>query len=395
MKNLALISSLLVAIPTTSLGGELQNLRNSNAEQKRQITQLEKQIDELYSLLNKANKGIPVATKSPAVYSTQKPISNNVYTVVAGDSLSKIANQHKISTSALMQQNKLSSSSVLQIGQKLTLPVSVKNQTTGIDEAKTLKKLPTLNNIESVAVNKNSVATGTYKVVSGDTMYSIAKKHGVPHTDITNINPNINPSRLQIGQTINVPKIPKAVAAVPETKTHCKTAKKHVNNSQKSTSHKVLSGDTMFGIARQYGMTFSVLSKANPQVNPTDLRIGQTLIIPGKNGLKPVAKKVVKTPTAVKAKVATNKVKKTPTPTPVAEPIQLKKEELASLPPSFSNVLAETQPVKPLIINKPMTMAEIASLNNTSVASINTLNNWNYRSNIKLAPGSEVYLPNK
>ncbi len=44
-------------------------------------------------------------------------------------------------------------------------------------------------------------------------------------------------------------------------------------------------GDTFFGIARQFGLTLEVLQAANPTVNPDRIQIGQTLVIPGFEGL--------------------------------------------------------------------------------------------------------------
>lgn len=45
----------------------------------------------------------------------------------------------------------------------------------------------------------------THTVKSGETPYSIAKQHGVPLNALLAANPRINPKRLQVGQTLNVP----------------------------------------------------------------------------------------------------------------------------------------------------------------------------------------------
>ena len=40
-------------------------------------------------------------------------------------------------------------------------------------------------------------------------------------------------------------------------------------------------GDTLWAIARQFGVTLEALQQANPEVtDPTKLRVGQTLVIP-------------------------------------------------------------------------------------------------------------------
>ena len=46
---------------------------------------------------------------------------------------------------------------------------------------------------------------GTYVIQSGDTYGKIAKKHGTTMSAIQDANPGVDPSRLKIGQTINLP----------------------------------------------------------------------------------------------------------------------------------------------------------------------------------------------
>ncbi|PWM29073.1 MAG: hypothetical protein DBX55_07940 [Verrucomicrobia bacterium] len=45
-----------------------------------------------------------------------------------------------------------------------------------------------------------------YKIQPGDTFGKIAPKFGVSVDEIISANPDANPSRLRIGQTINIPK---------------------------------------------------------------------------------------------------------------------------------------------------------------------------------------------
>ena len=46
---------------------------------------------------------------------------------------------------------------------------------------------------------------GEYKIKSGDTIAKIAPKYNVSVQDILSANPNVNPSRLMIGQEIVIP----------------------------------------------------------------------------------------------------------------------------------------------------------------------------------------------
>ena len=49
----------------------------------------------------------------------------------------------------------------------------------------------------------------------------------------------------------------------------------------KLRTHTVKAGETLAAIARNYGVSLSALTAANPQVKPTRLMVGQTLNIPG------------------------------------------------------------------------------------------------------------------
>ncbi|WP_308638091.1 LysM peptidoglycan-binding domain-containing protein [Paenibacillus silvisoli] len=44
--------------------------------------------------------------------------------------------------------------------------------------------------------------------------------------------------------------------------------------------HQVAPGDTMDKICHKYNMPHAILEEANPQVNPNQLRVGETVVIP-------------------------------------------------------------------------------------------------------------------
>lgn len=46
------------------------------------------------------------------------------------------------------------------------------------------------------------------------------------------------------------------------------------------TRYKVKKGDTMWAIAQEYGISLKALREANPDVDPTTMRVGTVLIIP-------------------------------------------------------------------------------------------------------------------
>ena len=95
-----------------------------------------------------------------------------------------------------------------------------------------------------------------YKVIAGDTLWSIAKKYNVTVNDIKQLN-NLNNNLLNVGQSLKIP----------------------VSNE---VEYIVKSGDTLYSIAKRYNLTVDELKSLNNLSNNT-LKIGQSLIITTSN----------------------------------------------------------------------------------------------------------------
>lgn len=107
----------------------------------------------------------------------------------------------------------------------------------------------------------------TYKIQKGDTYYSIGRQFGVSMNAIQQANPGVDPTRLQLGQVINIP-APAAPTAAPAPV---------LGSGQ--TVHKVVSGDTLSSIAQRYGTTWQEIQKLN-NLPTTNIKVGQELRIP-------------------------------------------------------------------------------------------------------------------
>ena len=94
----------------------------------------------------------------------------------------------------------------------------------------------------------------TYKVVSGDTLYSIARKFNTTVNELKELN-NLVSNNLSIGQILAIPSI---------------------TSSIESDTYKVISGDTLYSIARKFNMTVDELKKLN-NLTSNNLSIGQIL----------------------------------------------------------------------------------------------------------------------
>lgn len=122
---------------------------------------------------------IPNATDNAAIHLAQQSASTaqpTTYKVRAGDNLSKIAAQQKVSVAQLKQWNNLSSNA-LKIGQQLTLMA-------GTRTAQNTKPM-------------------NYKVRPGDSLYAIAKRHSVTLQQLKNWNPRVS-NALKPGQLLSL-----------------------------------------------------------------------------------------------------------------------------------------------------------------------------------------------
>lgn len=110
-----------------------------------------------------------------------------------------------------------------------------------------------------------SAAEDRYTVVAGDTVWDLAKRYGTTVDVIAQANGLKNPSLIRIGQVLTIPggTQPAAPSPAPD------------------ASYTVVAGDTLYAIARTYGTTVDAIVAANSIKNPSLIRIGQVLTIPG------------------------------------------------------------------------------------------------------------------
>lgn len=112
------------------------------------------------------------------------------HSVVAGDSLSAIANRYGVSMQRLMQYNNLRSTSVT-IGQSLKIPASNSPAVAQV-------AAPTIAQARVVATARQ------HKVVAGDTLSRIANRYGVSVAALQRHN-NMKSTTVKLGQTLKIP----------------------------------------------------------------------------------------------------------------------------------------------------------------------------------------------
>ena len=106
----------------------------------------------------------------------------------------------------------------------------------------------------------------------GDRLEAIAKRFKVTIERLKEYNLfNLKRGKLVQAQSILVPVQGRGVVAPPKPMTD--------SGVEGTSYHKVGSGDTLFGVARRYGLTVSSLIQANPDLNG-NLHVGKTLVLP-------------------------------------------------------------------------------------------------------------------
>lgn len=131
---------------------------------------------------------------------------------------------------------------------------------------------------------ENVAPVSTYTVERGDSLWSIAKKHGITVAELAKANSVTSGTALKPGRKLIVPGKPgqpavsaaaTETAALPTT-----TAAKPAANGE-TVKHTVQSGESLGVIARKYGISVGELAAANNITDPSKVRAGQQLVVPG------------------------------------------------------------------------------------------------------------------
>ena len=199
------------------------------------------------------------------------------YTVVSGDGLYAIARKTGTNIQDLLSLNGLSLTSTIYPGQVLKLSsnseVSTSEEaTTGVEETSS----------EETPSNENQTASsaGSYTVVSGDSLYAIARKTGTSIQDLLslnglNLNSVIHPGQvLQLSTSYESTSTEETVTTTEET-----SSTEETTTSGNAQMYYVHQGDTLYRIARNNGISLSTLLEWNQLSVDSPIHPGQGLIV--------------------------------------------------------------------------------------------------------------------
>lgn len=123
------------------------------------------------------------------LYAYQTPDVN--YTIQSGDSLSVIARRFDTSVSQLVSLNGLTDQHRIRVGQTLLLPHDTNMVTQTLAAADSAPMVVTPGD--------------SYVIRSGDTISTIARRHGVSEAALLRLNALSSPDRIRVGQTLRLP----------------------------------------------------------------------------------------------------------------------------------------------------------------------------------------------
>ncbi|MFY8069904.1 MAG: LysM peptidoglycan-binding domain-containing protein [Flavobacterium sp.] len=196
-----------------------------------------------------------------------------------------------------------------------------------------------------------------HTVVEGESIYVIAKKYGVTESDIYELNPKSKGALLQLKTVLLIPSKPKKTAISDEKK------KKNTSKNNESTEiHTAVAGESLYVIAKKYGISLEKIKEINPNLNPDAIQIGDKInIIPSK-----------KTITEKKNK-GSNKVEKPVTT--IATPATVVSKPEVSVPVSTTSMVCEDELGNTIhTVQKGETLYRIAKLYNVKLNVLKELN---------------------
>ena len=198
-----------------------------------------------------ARSAAAVATTGIALGAWCSPASAQDYEVRPGDTVSGIALTYGTSVAEIVARNNLNARATIIAGQVLDIPDAHAGQTP-----------------DHTAPSSVTSPSG-HTVVRGDTLWDIARTYGTSVAALQGANGLGSSTIIVLGRTLALPAgaALQAPSAPPE--------------QASVATYVVRQGDTAWAIARSAGISVDTLAAANGLANPSLLRIGQTLTLPG------------------------------------------------------------------------------------------------------------------
>lgn len=183
---------------------------------------------------------------------------NLLYEVKQGDTLWGIAREFKVPVRLLLETNGLTVKSILQVGQKIVIPLSGDGR---------------ISAQKSASSQSGKRPQQVHIVRQGESLWRISRQYGVDMQSVMKANNLNEKSILQVGMRLVIPgKVQSTVASTsPETSS--------------GGAYTVRKGDTLWSISRRLGVPLQDLLRINGLRETSILQIGQVLRVPSRGNV--------------------------------------------------------------------------------------------------------------
>ncbi|WP_314405300.1 LysM peptidoglycan-binding domain-containing protein [uncultured Granulicatella sp.] len=288
--------------------------------------------------------------------STNQSSTGGTYTVVSGDGLYAIARKTGTAIEDLLSLNGLSLNSTIYPGQVLTLSASSESsaneETTSTEEESSISTQGTPSE-ESAASSEQPSTGGTYTVVSGDGLYAIARKTGTSIEDLLSLNGLSLNSTIYPGQVLILSANTEGATAEESIESTVEESQEEAATSEETTPstnakmYYVHSGDSLYRIAHNHGISLSTLLEWNHLSVDSIIHPGQGLMV--SEGLSSSTEEAEETASSSESTETTYTVQPGDGLWRIAKNHGLTLDELKSLNQLTSNII---QPGQVLIVSK-------------------------------------------
>ena len=184
------------------------------------------------------------------------PVSGVLHEVRGGESVEDIARRYQSDVEAIVDFNQMTDPQHLVAGDKLVIPGGRPEPPARMEASARSGERPRVDEAQVEEKKAKPMEVSTYRVSEGDTLGSIAERHGVTVETILQANDLDDPELIHEGQELTILPVDGLLYTVE-------------------------SGDNLIDLAERFQADVEEIIKANVLADAGSLQVGQKLIIPG------------------------------------------------------------------------------------------------------------------